>query len=488
MLRSRSALLSLEGLPDERVTAVGPPALRLEILTSLLGVGIERDTIEGIECMSKTRWYVVFIDQKNRNDNLNKEITIYETQQKLVHPNPPKPKQYRPSLIYVRVYGYPLDSDSDLLERAMRYYGPIAHTKEFVDRQCELKTGVRGIAYRSLTHAIPSYLYVGKHQVRCHYEGQIKTCRKCYQTGHLARDCPAGDVCRACGQADHTKANCPNRRCYRCEETGHVEAHCPQYTREFPDLGSQATDEHNGNDTDQNIDDPGSQPSGEQDPGKQTSQNPEDPINTKWGGSDWGTTLPKYSNNDTDNTSDDEHSNSNDMSIDKNANNLDNSIESKNSATTGTKTPTPPNPSETKTGNDTQEISDKKPTSKATSNIEISTEKQSSDNNNSNVKKPAEESREQLADDIKKNLFKYPPPPRERRERPKKNQRRVKSQSNDDSSGSERTPMNTDDEHEDQRGRKRGSNSPKKDQVKRTRIPISNAKNRSPYMSQTINN
>ena len=76
MLRHRSALLSLEGIPDARVTAAGPPALRLEILNILLKIGISQRSIEGIECMSKARWYVVFNEPKQRNGNLDKERII----------------------------------------------------------------------------------------------------------------------------------------------------------------------------------------------------------------------------------------------------------------------------------------------------------------------------------------------------------------------------------------------------------------------------
>ena len=54
MLRYRSALLSLEGIPEDAVTAAGPPALRMDILRSLLETGVRQESIEGIVALANT--------------------------------------------------------------------------------------------------------------------------------------------------------------------------------------------------------------------------------------------------------------------------------------------------------------------------------------------------------------------------------------------------------------------------------------------------
>ena len=59
MARPRSLLLKLEGLPAE-ATADGPAVLRKEIYNAMKDGGIDMKTVDGLECFSKTTWYVVF--------------------------------------------------------------------------------------------------------------------------------------------------------------------------------------------------------------------------------------------------------------------------------------------------------------------------------------------------------------------------------------------------------------------------------------------
>ena len=237
MFHHRSALLSLDGIGEE-ATAAGPPAVRMDILASLEDVDIDKTDIEGIECQSKTKWYVVFKDGQTRNKHLNTEIEVYNMKVKLSHPNPPRQTTGAgggPRYKYVKIFGFPLDSDASILRKSMAYYGNISHIQDLIDQRLNIKTGVRNISYTTLEHEIPSFVYAGKHLIRCQYDGQTKTCRCCHQPGHLAKDCTAGNVCRECGQEGHKKNSCPNRRCYHCQETGHLEFNCPQYLSDFPE-------------------------------------------------------------------------------------------------------------------------------------------------------------------------------------------------------------------------------------------------------------
>ena len=244
MLRYRSVLLTLEDLPAE-ATVDGPPLLRMEILNALVASNTLKDDIEGIECMSQTRWYIVFNTEAVRNQNIGKTIKLFDKEFTLAHPNPPRPK--KPRFIHVRVFGYPLDSDRETLRKAMNYYGELSHINDLIDQRLNLKTGVKELVYTELGHEIPSFVYVGRHQVRTSYFGQTKTCRKCHQAGHFARDCTAGQVCKSCGEPGHEKANCPNVRCYHCHLTGHIETHCPKYLEDFPSItGNEETNNPTG--------------------------------------------------------------------------------------------------------------------------------------------------------------------------------------------------------------------------------------------------
>lgn len=151
---------------------------------------------------------------------VGKKIKLHDQEFLLQNPNPPRDRLAR--LTKMRVYGYPLDSETETLKKTFAYYGKITTLKDLTDRACEVKTGVQELSFVKVDHEIPSYIYAGKHQVRCDYQGQSKTCCKCHQTGHIARDCNAGKVCKACGLPDHQKATCPNVRCYHCQETRHL--------------------------------------------------------------------------------------------------------------------------------------------------------------------------------------------------------------------------------------------------------------------------
>lgn len=127
-----------------------------------------------------------------------------------------------------------------MLTTVLNFYGAVKYVNDQYDSSCDVKTGVR-VAEIEFKKAIPSYIFVGKIQVRVDYEGQTKTCQKCQQSGHIARDCTAGRVCRECGSPGHGKAECPKQRCYHCGAEGHREAECPTYY-DFPALDE--TEQH----------------------------------------------------------------------------------------------------------------------------------------------------------------------------------------------------------------------------------------------------
>ena len=452
MLRYRSAFLSLEGLPAEKVTVADPPALRLEILKGLLSIGVEQEAIEGIECQSKQRWYIVFYQPRVRNNYIGQLVEIYETRLQLTHPNPPKPK--KPQLIHVKIYNYPLDSSTDFLKRALKYYGPISYVNDLIDKQCQVKTGIRDVAFEKLDHEIPSYVYIGKHQVRCTYDGQTKTCRRCHKEGHIARDCTAGKVCQVCGEADHTRANCPNRRCYHCNEIGHVELDCPKYLNEFPDLNP-------NNHEDNPVWPP--------------------PSVGEWGADDWGAN-PDVDNKETDDPS-------------KKADDTDKGTlpsETEQSSYSDSDFGELPTGDKSQTNNKivTDQITSEKLETSNLDNSNITITKDPNLNTQTNTEnienQPSKEpTGERSPNDIKKDLFKTPLP-REKREKRKVKRKQTNSDNGDESSCSDQRPMNTDDERETQRGQKRNRESPKKkDPPKRSRIPVSAGKSRLPFNLQT---
>ena len=192
-------------------------------------------TIDGIECFSKTHWYVVFKQRRDKEQAKNSKITLHGKEFTLV-----STEIERPTYTWVRLFGYPLDSPADFLQRTMGLYGELVSITDDIDGRLQIKTGIKIAQYKSLKGNIPSFISVGKYRVRTAYRGQIRTCRNCQQTGHEAKDCQAGRVCRECGQPGHTKGSCPERRCYNCEEKGHEANTCPAYLAAFPGLNAQS--------------------------------------------------------------------------------------------------------------------------------------------------------------------------------------------------------------------------------------------------------
>jgi len=62
-------------------------------------------------------------------------------------------------------------------------------------------------------------------------KGNSDGCRKCHESGHIARECPnkGDDGCRKCGEAGHIARECtiPDK-CRRCNQEGHKVAECPE--------------------------------------------------------------------------------------------------------------------------------------------------------------------------------------------------------------------------------------------------------------------
>lgn len=240
-MRPRSLFLNLEGVPDE-ATVDGPSVLRKVIYNSLKDGGIDMQTIEGIECFSKTQWYVVFKRRMDVSNAKNKEIEVHGKTYVLLST---EFERQRINYTWVRLYGYPLDSDSTFLRTTMASYGDLVSIVDEMDGRLQIKTGVKLAQYSSLKGNIPSFIHVGRFRVRTAYRGQVRTCRNCHKEGHEVKDCKAGRVCKQCGEPGHTKGECPERICFQCHGKGHEVLECPEYARAFPRVGEEPPIETN---------------------------------------------------------------------------------------------------------------------------------------------------------------------------------------------------------------------------------------------------
>ena len=133
---------------------------REEILKSLYDKEIKKEELQGIEIQSKHTVYAVFNSYGDRNKHLNKRIMLRETSLHLEHPNP---SFERKSKTLVRIYNYPIDGELKDLETVLKQYGRFINITPVHDHY-GLATGEK-TTVMDIKKDIPSFLYVGKHQV-----------------------------------------------------------------------------------------------------------------------------------------------------------------------------------------------------------------------------------------------------------------------------------------------------------------------------------
>ncbi|XP_022109641.1 uncharacterized protein LOC110989509 isoform X2 [Acanthaster planci] len=79
-----------------------------------------------------------------------------------------------------------------------------------------------------LTKPIPTVLRIGDRNAWVSYPGQIRTCARCGEQGHYARDC-TNTKCFKCLQIGHVAGDCPNQViCTICRMEGHSFRYCPK--------------------------------------------------------------------------------------------------------------------------------------------------------------------------------------------------------------------------------------------------------------------
>lgn len=128
--------------------------------------------------------------------------------------------------INVAIFDAPYDLPDDALRYRLGSFGTVVGIKRLhYSAYTHIETGVRSTRMY-LDRPIPSFLRFGWRLVHIRYEGQPFTCRKCNQSGHLAKDCP-DKVCFNCDGLDHEAPDCTEPvKCSICKELDHLANRC----------------------------------------------------------------------------------------------------------------------------------------------------------------------------------------------------------------------------------------------------------------------
>ncbi len=64
----------------------------------------------------------------------------------------------------MRLFGYPLDSPIEFLQKTMGLYGDLVAVTDDIDSRLEIKTGIKIAQFKSIKGNIPSFISVGKYE------------------------------------------------------------------------------------------------------------------------------------------------------------------------------------------------------------------------------------------------------------------------------------------------------------------------------------
>lgn len=126
--------------------------------------------------------------------------------------------------------GHHLVDDCVLVAAMQRYGKVVGSVKHVLYDEGWLKgveTGVRQVRVE-LDKGPPSGLNFGRAGFILAYRGQVRTCMKCGETGHVQRDCRK-IKCFKCTEIGHTAGQCKNEVvCVACGQAGHTYSKCPK--------------------------------------------------------------------------------------------------------------------------------------------------------------------------------------------------------------------------------------------------------------------
>ena len=199
-------------LPDSSVTTK-------QIFDSLVRDGFPPTSVRCLQRSQNGSVVLTFTKEEIRNKFLQQSSFFVGNQPHAAH-------LAGRALSYVVVYDAPFElPDSALTFRLSKYGTVYSQRRSSIQGFPQFQNGIRTLRM-CIDDPIPSYLRFGKYLLRVQYEGQVKTCRRCNEPGHLAQECRQM-LCFNCEVIGHHARDCPaGVRCCICKEPGHMAIDC----------------------------------------------------------------------------------------------------------------------------------------------------------------------------------------------------------------------------------------------------------------------
>ena len=184
-VRTNTAFLSFVAFPD------GDVPLEVEVHRWLKHYGVEKENLIGIDGSGlryRKNMYVKFTTSNELQKFLAKtEDGMLSFDGRFVYVESCETKP-----TFVKIERMPLEMELLDIQETLERYGRVFSCKrEYYSGDGYLETAkTRAIASMRIDKNIPSFIFVNGMRMRIWYDGQIKTCIICDETGHLAAQCP----------------------------------------------------------------------------------------------------------------------------------------------------------------------------------------------------------------------------------------------------------------------------------------------------------
>ncbi len=138
-------------------------------------------------------------------------------------------------IVNVQVLNIPYELSDQAIIRKLSVYGEVLGCRRgHHPYMHSVENGVRHLRVK-LRKPVPSFIHFGSESFPIRYAGMERTCRRCDENGHQARECKRMR-CFNCSGLGHSSRDCQEApMCQICGDVGHKSIACSEWVTDFPD-------------------------------------------------------------------------------------------------------------------------------------------------------------------------------------------------------------------------------------------------------------